>query len=806
MQTTPLFAAALEYARQGWHVFPLGVKGKKPIMKGGFYKATTDEATIKQWIRQYPNANIGLATGVKSGVFVVDIDGNVGEADLARLQDQYGMLPETLQSTTGAGGHLYFKFPVHAMVKNRAKIISHEKGVEGGLDTRGEGGYVVLPPSIHPSNKVYQWANNAPIVECPEWLLNLIVKSSKLVDDTSNVIPEDFGGDEAPDISESDISFYETGLPDADIEQHTKTITPTQSTKSQNDFARLLAKVCNAVRSANEGKRNDTLNRAAYTLGGLMVALRGNEEQARAELLAAGLAAGLEHDECIETIESGMTSGLEAPMTPKAQPYPTNGTKHDPSRLLEIPDDTHDDSIKIDVSRVESFLTDLPLTDYGNGEVFAALHAEKAKFDATSNVWRIWDGTRWVEDKRMETGRLMISAIRQRRDAFNNMATATDEEAKIKKAGWQFALSCENYPKAQSALKSAMMNEDIVTIPTDYDKHKNIACAGEYTLDLEQCIARQSERKDMLTLKMGATFDKDADCPRWKRFISEVFPNDDELQRYIQRVAGYCLTGETKEQCFFILHGAGANGKSTFLNVLADVLGEYHTSIAARVLVGGKNDNEPQWALAQCKGSRLLTMSETNEGMKLDEGLTKIATGEDEIQCRVMRGMPFRYYPQFKLMLALNHLPRITGTDEGIWRRIHLIPFTESFKNRKDPNLKAVLYSEMSGILNWMLEGLVEWRKDGLNPPDIVKATTQAYRDDSDTFGQWVSECIQITNDSSDMLGSSVTYNAYVRWATGMNIRSPLSLVAWGRRIETQLRKTRTAQGIYYTGAKYIGN
>jgi len=205
------------------------------------------------------------------------------------------------------------------------------------------------------------------------------------------------------------------------------------------------------------------------------------------------------------------------------------------------------------------------------------------------------------------------------------------------------------------------------------------------------------------------------------------------------------LTADIREQCLFLCHGAGKNGKSTFLKILRFVLGEYATAAAMRTFVVKRNDPAVNNDIAMLNGRRLVTAVETNEGQWLDEALVKSLTGGDPIPARFLNQEFFEMVPVFKLWFAMNHEPRIRGTDEGMWRRIRKIPFLVNFDgDRDDKELPAKLEAEAEGILAWAVEGCLEWIKGGLQTPEKVLSATKAYRAEQDTLGQFITEaCVE---------------------------------------------------------------
>jgi putative DNA primase/helicase len=242
----------------------------------------------------------------------------------------------------------------------------------------------------------------------------------------------------------------------------------------------------------------------------------------------------------------------------------------------------------------------------------------------------------------------------------------------------------------------------------------------------------------MMTRIAGAA--SGGSCPRWRAFLEEITGGDPEMQAYLQRIAGYCLTGLIAEQVFFFFHGPGANGKSIFVNTLAAALGGYATTAPFETFAASVHPGHPT-ELAGLVGARLVVVSETEQGRAWSETRIKAVTGGDVISARFMRGDFFEYRPTFKLMIAGNHLPRLTSFGEAMRRRLHLVPFRVTIpESKRDPRLQQQLLAELGGVLSWMIEGCADWRASGLAPPASVRAAGAEYFEDEDVVGQWIAE------------------------------------------------------------------
>ena len=228
-----------------------------------------------------------------------------------------------------------------------------------------------------------------------------------------------------------------------------------------------------------------------------------------------------------------------------------------------------------------------------------------------------------------------------------------------------------------------------------------------------------------ITRHTDVAFDPAAQCPQWERFQADIFNGDAELVTFIHRAIGYSLTGDTSEQCLFPCYGGGANGKSTFLEVVRHVLGGYAHNLPFSAFELHARSSIPN-DVASIVGKRFATACETNESARFNEARVKALTGSDTISARFLYSEFFSFTPTAKIWLAFNHKPVVADDSEGFWRRIHLIPFLREFKgDAADKDLKAKLCSEAPGILAWAVRGCLAWRTEGLQPPATVKAVTQ---------------------------------------------------------------------------------
>jgi putative DNA primase/helicase len=299
-----------------------------------------------------------------------------------------------------------------------------------------------------------------------------------------------------------------------------------------------------------------------------------------------------------------------------------------------------------------------------------------------------------------------------------------------------------------------------------------IGCANGSVLDLNTG-SRFNNSQALVTKKIGANVSPDATCPLWTRFINQIFESDVEVMEFVRRAVGYSLSGSVSEQCLFILIGTGSNGKSTFLRTLQHVFGDYAATVPMNTLMEQKFGSQQTNDLAYLVGKRFVAASEGERGQKLAESKIKMVTGGDRIVCRSMYKDFFEFDPQFKLWLATNDLPAISGMDDAIWRRIFVIHFPVKFApEQQDKTLTDRLMQEASGIFNWGHQGYREWRQHGLNPPPQVIQSTGTYRNENDSVGQWIdSACVL---EPSAHTTVKELYESYRRWCdnSGLDVLS----------------------------------
>ena len=402
----------------------------------------------------------------------------------------------------------------------------------------------------------------------------------------------------------------------------------------------------------------------------------------------------------------------------------------------------------------EDLTTGIGLTDIGNSERLIRMYGDDVRYCATLKAWFVWDGRRWEQD---ETNRMLDLATRTAKAIFLEAATAQNSETVAK---WAIK-------SGSLAARRAMIDGAVHMVPVradEMDARENLFNCLNGTLNLETFEFREHKREDLLTKIAGVRYDPDATCPLWCDHLHTVFAGDEEVIAGFQGMMGYSLLQFNPEQIMAILYGMGKNGKSVTIGALARVWGDYAVNIAAESLMVRRGDG-PRSDLARLHGARLVTASEGESGAYLAESVVKQLTGDDAITVRRLYENEFEFRPGAKIFLATNHEPRIRGTDEGIWRRLWLLPFTVTIpEDRRDPGILDKLESEGSGILNWCIEGLRRYLENGrrLAPPAKVVAATARFRSESDMVGRFLAQEMKV-----DVLGTierAALYKIYLKW------------------------------------------
>jgi len=343
--------------------------------------------------------------------------------------------------------------------------------------------------------------------------------------------------------------------------------------------------------------------------------------------------------------------------------------------------------------------------------------------------------------------------------------------------------------------------ETFAVLPAVFDTDPMLLNAQNGTIDLNTGRLRDHRKGDRITKVTGAELRSDWGCPLFLAFLGRIFDGNERLISFVQRAVGYSLTGRTDEQCFFLLWGqTGSNGKSTLLELLRFVVGDYALNSSPDVLMTQRGSRGPENDVARLRGARLVTASESGETRRLDEERVKRLTGGDTYTARFLHREYFEFKPQFKLWLAANNKPEIRGTDNAIWRRLRLVPFEVTIPpEEQDPSLPLKLQKEAAGILRWAVEGCLAWQIGGLQPPPEVTDATAEYRAEQDAMGRFVGEECTILDQLR--VRASNLYERYVTWCQRSG-EAPMSKRAMGLRLkdDERFRQDRDGGGRWWIG------
>lgn len=399
---------------------------------------------------------------------------------------------------------------------------------------------------------------------------------------------------------------------------------------------------------------------------------------------------------------------------------------------------------------------EFPCTDDGNGDRLVAQYRDSIRYCKTFDAWYIWNGSYWERD---ETCRMLALAKRVAR-TIHIEASATTDDRREKVGKWALTSGMLSRLKAMIACAAPA----VAVTPDEFDARPELLNCRNGTLELDTLTFREARREDLLTKCCGVDYDPAAECPTWLAHLDLVFGGDAAYIRGFQELCGYSLLQYNPEQIMAILYGSGKNGKSVTIGALARVWGDYAVNIAAESLMVRRGDG-PRSDLARLHGARLVTASEGESGAYLAESVVKQLTGDDAITVRRLYENEFEFRPGAKIFLATNHEPRIRGTDEGIWRRLWLLPFTVTIpEDRRDPGILDKLEAEGSGILNWCIEGLRRYLENGrrLAPPDKVVAATARFRSESDVIGRFLAQEMKV--EPTGTTARTALYKIYLQW------------------------------------------
>lgn len=759
-QDSTMLQAALLYAAEGLFVFPVHsigangectcsdgaqcrTPGKHPLIGDWQHKATRDADTIRQWFRRHPHANIACHVG-KSGMAVIDVDPrNGGEESFVQLQREHGPIRSEMETLTGGGGnHFFFRAPANAHLP--AKLAD-------GIDLQRGDKYVVLPPSLHASGKLYAWAGGKGIDgrcmldDLPEWCANgprlrvVQTVTADGLDDDDEFSPEN---------------------------------------RAVN------------MRHAEERERN-----FERTPG----ALKMIPAEDRDTWLKMGMAV---HDAFGDDGRPMWDEWSETSSKYDAdeQERTWQGFKSRPGNvtIASVFHLAQKHGWQEERKEVTSN-TDGPDTggDVSNGRRFAEKYRGVLLFCWGVKKWLLWKGVRWVwceGGEAIHLAKKVAAALFV--EAAGDLAREQSDSAKKRFQQLHTVLNNERRIAAMTNMAADEPGMGIAN-PGLLDVDPMLLGVRNGALNLLNGTLLDADPKMLITKQVAASFDPSAKCPMWLEFLSNIFNGDEAVIAFIQRALGYTLTGLVDEEVLFFMYGHGANGKSVFANVITAVFGEYAITVGPELL-SLKGGSESDRFKAKLPGARLALANEVGSADVWDDQRVKELASRERIAARQLYGEAYDFMPTHALWIRGNHKPGILDAGDGMWRRIVLIPFKRQFaeEERISGLDRQILDKERDGILRWMVDGCIEWQRGGgLRIPASIAAETAQYRADTDLLGSWIEERCLI--GANRRLTRSEGYQSYRAFLGEQGTNAPKA-VTFYRQMEARNFAQRKSMGLRY--------
>lgn len=460
----------------------------------------------------------------------------------------------------------------------------------------------------------------------------------------------------------------------------------------------------------------------------------------------------------------GLLQGAE-PLTPR-EPPPATGNGAAREAAIDLP--------KLPNKLSKAAIRKFALTDAGNAELFVRHWGERLRFDTVRESWFAWEGHRWRETGEDFLVPMALASVRER-------AAAASTE---KQTNWAKSSESRARLKAMTDLARAFPPISSTTV---WDSDPLLIGFPNGVMDLDTGKFRDGHYSDRISKSVAGLYDSKAQCPRWQKFLREIFV-EDELIEYAHRSLGYSLTGEVREQAFFVLQGPGGNGKTAFLSAFGHALGDYARNVSFQVFDYAARNEHPQ-CLARLESARFVTASEASEHTRLNQARLKALAGSEPITARLMYQGDRTFANTAKIWLAVNHLPIITDQTDGIWRKIRLLELNQQFIGANaDLQLSEQLKTEAPGILRWAIDGARLWLQEGLNTPQCVLSATQQWRGRLDPLAGFLATCCVVDEEASAT--ANELYGEYCRYCTDTNTK-PLSSTMFGTRMSERFYKKR---------------
>lgn len=735
----------------------------------------------------------------ETGELVVKVvsTGDLAPAPMGGVERQ-GYWPGTLRVRTGSGGlHVYVRVDENLRIKSRNRVLP-------AVDIKADGGYVLAPPSRHASGGVYvieegRYAlTGAPgtVGKADDSLVNWLLSvrgntySVRRLGDTTGGMPDDYDflrifANGCPagfrDYFINDLCFRlrRKGLSYEDAaatlrQQWNRMEQPADSVYAWDTCIYKIRRVWSDVTPEDQTE-----------LPAWRPPAQGQMEQVKAigPTAADAIAATVDETATIVIAPAAITGEISAAPVPLISERGLSWADLDRRDLTML------------------------LTDTGNAMRYAQRMREMVRYSPDIDKWFAWDGMRWAPDN---LGKTMLLTKEIVKDLY---AEATDptvsETDQVSIQRW--ADTSQSVARRQAMLVLAKAEPGISLESKDLDANPDQLVVLNGTLELRTGKLRVSAAEDLNTMRANVVYDPTAQCPKWMGHLNFVTGGAPAFMRYLQRVAGYCLTGHTQEQKLFFLHGDGENGKNTFVETLAALLGDY-AQAADQNFLSGSDEHSTQ--IAGLRGKRLVYADETEKNRKIKESRVKTLTGSKTLTARYMRQNFFEFTPRFKLVIMGNAKPPIDGRDNGIWRRLKLVPFTQVLEpGQKVLGYEQELLEELPGILNWALQGAQEWyRFQDLGEVEEVTVATAAYREDEDEEAEFFAErVIKCEEKDGGVMIFNEVFMEYRLWCglVGVAKEDMISKKAFAQELErrgyTRPKSAKRVQGYATQKRVWIG-
>ena len=419
-------------------------------------------------------------------------------------------------------------------------------------------------------------------------------------------------------------------------------------------------------------------------------------------------------------------------------------------------------------------------TDVGNAQRLVDAHGASIIYCPSAGGWRIYDGTKWkVDDVELMEWLAKETVARIFDEAWRLPEGATRTDL------LKHAVRSEGCQRIKAMVTLAESEPGIPIVPAQLDTDPFLLNCHNGTVDLRTGELQPHRREDLITKLAPVDYDFTASSRLWDGFLDRVTGGSQELRNFLQRAAGYSLTGSTAEEKLFLVHGPGASGKTSFIEALKAAMGDYAVTADFETFIKRRDVGTPRNDVARLAGARLVVSVEVEEGRHLAEGLVKLLVGGDTVAARFLFREAFEFVPAFKLWLVANHAPRVGHEDDAMWRRILLVPFPYSIpKDERDPEVKERLRhgpEVKAAVLAWAVQGCLWWQSSGLGVPPVVETATEAYREEMDPLAEWLADCCELAPDAWALAGA--LRESYEGWAGERGERGLLRGRAWGQRL-----------------------